>query len=112
MMTVLGQTVYDVSHDQKVHSVYPQSNAFSICMEMMYIYIQYKGGARLIVQKYKTPTNAQICMRRETVEVQCKFNKEICAMRKASICKQTTMIVGKETMLKTNMSQTVTENVI
>ena len=38
MMTVLGQTVYDVSLDQKVHSVYPQSNAFSICVEMMYIY--------------------------------------------------------------------------
>ena len=83
MMTVLGQTVYDVSLDQKVHSVYPQSNAFSICVEMMYIYIQYKGGARLIVQLYETPTNALICMRRETVEVQCKFNKEICAMRKA-----------------------------
>ena len=35
MMTVPGQTGYDVSLDQKVHSVYPQSNAFSICMEMI-----------------------------------------------------------------------------
>ena len=51
-------------------------------------------------------------MRRETVEGYCKFNKEMCAMRKASICKQTMMIIEKETMLKTNMSQTVTEKVI
>ena len=76
------------------------------------MYSEYKGGARLEVQKYETPTNAQICMRRETVEGHCKFNKEMCAMRKASICKQTMMIIEKETMLKTNMSQTVTENVI
>ena len=82
MMTVLGQTVYDVSLDQKVHSVYPQSNAFSICVGMMYITISIKGGARLIVQLYETPTNAQICMRKETVEGHCKFNKEMCAMRK------------------------------
>ena len=38
MMTVLGQIVYDISPDRKVHSVYPQSNAFSICVEMMYVY--------------------------------------------------------------------------
>ena len=30
MMTVLGQIAYDISLDQKVHSVYPQSDSFSI----------------------------------------------------------------------------------
>ena len=30
MMTVLGQIAYDISLDQKVHSVYPQSDTFSI----------------------------------------------------------------------------------
>ena len=76
------------------------------------MYSEYKGGARLVVQIYETPTNSQICMRRETVEGQCKFNKEVCAMRNAFICKQT-MIKNEKVVqyLKLNMSQIVTENI-
>ena len=77
------------------------------------MYNDYNGGARLEVQYNETPTIAQICMRRETVEGIANSTMKYVRHEKSFICKQTTNGKGENnTMLKATLSQTVTKRKI